>query len=394
MKLIQFGKIDKKYFIPIFDGIIMIIYQLFMKFFPKTHITEKNPFIENIYFSVGEIFAFIPYLILYNRSKNKVILDDNINDTLKESKLNVLLIYEDTIKKRRLKKYRDNLLISIAGFLETLLYNLFTMKCVYNLWFFEIIIISFFSYILFKNKLYKHHYISMIIIIILGFGLNVIEYFKSGNEKNKLEPFEILMKFLEETFFCLFVIISKYNIEKNYCTPYEILTWSGVIGVILNTITLTILNLKEYTIFDIKYPDNFFEYFSNYNIYDFIICFMIVLISFGYHTLLILTADHFTPFHILITCIIEESFNYFQFKEHLALNILGIIILIIIAFIFLIFIEVIEINIFNLSYNTKQNIMERSKSENSNEAINEIDDNGETKREEESSNSSISHDVM
>ena len=129
---------------------------------------------------------------------------------------------------------------------------------IYNFWFFEIILISIFSSLFLKIKIYKHQYISMILILLLGFGLNVIEYFKADDEKHKLDLLGIIIMFLSEIFFCLYSIISKHNMEKNFCSPYEILMWAGVIGIILNVITLIIINVKEYTIADIKYPNNFF----------------------------------------------------------------------------------------------------------------------------------------
>ena len=84
------------------------------------------------------------------------------------------------------------------GFTQTLIYNLFTMYCIYNFWFFEIILISIFSSLFLKIKIYKHQYISMILILLLGFGLNVIEYFKVGDGDNKLDLLGIIVMFLSE----------------------------------------------------------------------------------------------------------------------------------------------------------------------------------------------------
>ena len=40
----------------------------------------------------------------------------------------------------------------------------------------------------------------MIIIIILGLGLNIIEYFKYDQEENKINFFEIFLKLLSEIY--------------------------------------------------------------------------------------------------------------------------------------------------------------------------------------------------
>ena len=388
MKFINFGKIDRKFLIPIFGGIAMLIYQYLFEYFPKNEIISQNPFLANIYFSIGMIFALIPYLIFKKRNKNE---SNSFNDSdIKhvESKLDIDLIYDETSKIIKTNKYRYIILASICDFIQTLLYNLFTIKCVYNTWFFDITFISLFSYLFLKIKLYKHQYISMIIIIIFGFGLNIIEYFKFDEEEKKIDFFEIIMKLISEIFFSLVVVISKYNMEKNYCNPYEICAWEGFITLFLHIICLIIINLIGPTIFDVKYPDNFFDYFNNYNIYDFIICFIIIIISIIYNILFFLTCDYFTPFYILITSIIEECYNYFQINEDLTLNILGITNLILIAFTFLIFIEIIELNICNISFYTKKNIEKRAKDESflGNEKMIEI--NEEMNEEDEKSNSS------
>ena len=96
MKIIKFGKVDKKYLIPISGGLIMFLYQLFMENFPKAYMISKNPFIANIYFSIGTTLALIPFIISKKRNKKEsIIFDANLNNIAKESKLNVELIYED-----------------------------------------------------------------------------------------------------------------------------------------------------------------------------------------------------------------------------------------------------------------------------------------------------------
>ena len=365
MRLINFGKVDKKFLIPIFGGITIFTYKYIYSLLPKNKILSKNPFIANILFSIGMIFAFIPYFILKFRSKkssNNIDLNKSLEQ--QKSKLNIELIYEeDSPENMTSKKYLYILIGSLFDYFQTLLLNIFCYNCVYNLWIFDIIFISIFSFLMLKKKLYKHQYISMIIIIILGFGLNIIEYFKFGQDENKINLFEIFLKLLSEISMSIIVVISKYNMEKTYCSPYEICIWEGFFGLILHIITLVIINNIGATIADIKYPENFFEYFDNYDIYDFILCIVVIIVAFVYNVSIFLICDYFTPFHILITSIIKECHTYIQKDNNLTLNILGIVILILIAFMFLIFIEIIELNVFNISYNTKKNIDIRAKSE-------------------------------
>ena len=61
------------------------------------------------------------------------------------------------------------------------------------------------------------------------------------------------MKFLAEIGFSFNMVLSKYNMEKNYCSPYEICIWEGAIESIIHSICLVIINKLELKIGDIKY---------------------------------------------------------------------------------------------------------------------------------------------
>jgi hypothetical protein len=225
----------------------------------------------------------------------------------------------------------------------------------------------------------------MIIIIILGFILNIIKYFNLGDTKNKLDPFELSMKLLSEICLSLSMVIVKYNMEKTYCSPYEICIWEGLISLILNIIILVIVNQLRVTISGIEYPNNFYELFDNYDTNDLIICFVELIMNAIYNMVIFVTCDFFTPFHILITSIIKEFYSYLQADGNLVLNILGICILIFIAFMFLVFVEIIELNFWNISYNTKKNIELRSLTDSSIENNYNININDEKSEEEFSS---------
>ena len=350
MAFIKLGKINKKFLIPVIGGVILLVYRFLIIKYPKYEILTKNPFIYNIYISLGMILAFIPYLILKHRSKSPPI-----SETTSESKLNSELTHNEKSFNNNFFKFKLILLSTLFDFLQSLLNILFGSQCIYNLWIFDIILLSLFSYSLLKTKLFRHQYFSMIIIITLGFLLNIIEYYKLAGEK-KFVFLIIFMKFLCEICLSLVIVIIKYNMVKTYCTPYEICFYEGSLELILNIIVLIIINKLGVEIAGVKYPDNFYELFDNYDIYDFILCLIITLIFFIFNIVILLTCDYFTPVHILITSIIRECYNYLQFGENIKLNMLGFLILLIIAFMFLVFIEIIEINICNISYNTKHNI--------------------------------------
>ena len=390
MKCINFGQINKKLLIPVISGVITLIYRYIIKYNPKYKIATQNPFLLNAYVAFGMILAIIPYLILKQRSKQSFINSEELQD---KSKLEINLLYnkDDIFKKTKFAKYRFIVYSTVFDFTQTLLSTLYCSFCVYNLWIFDIIFISLFSYLMLKAKLYRHQYISMIIIITLGFGLNVIEYFKLDETEKGLDPLEISMKFVSEICLSLSLVIIKYNMEKNYCNPYEVSIWEGVIGFFLNIICLVAFNLSGSTINGTKYPDNIKEYFDDFDYNDFIVCFAIIIVHFFYNIFLFLTCNYLTPCHILISSIIRESYLYLQPSDNVSLNIIGFVILVFIAFLFLIFIEIIEINIFNISFNTKKNIEIRSRKESLVEFNDIIPSNEEVKTDEqEKINSSFS----
>ena len=158
------------------------------------------------------ILAFIPYLIRNYRSKKSYINPDIFPN---ESKLNIKFIFHnDIFKKTRFNKYKYIVIASIFDFISTLLSYVFCMNVVYNLWIFDIIFISIFSYFILGSKFYRHQYLSMIIILVLGFILNIIEYIKLDESENSFSLIDVFIKFLTEIFFCLTIVIIKYNLEK------------------------------------------------------------------------------------------------------------------------------------------------------------------------------------
>ena len=224
------------------------------------------------------ILVIFPNFILKHRSKSSL----NISDiSIKTSKLKIELIVDDDniLERKKFTKFRFIFYSTIFDFSQTLLTTLFALNNSFNLWNFDIIFFSLFSYLMLKKKFYRHQYASMIIIIILGLILNITETFKYDTE-NTSGSFEITMIFISEICFSFRLSIVKYNIEKNYCNPYEVCIWEGTIEFIINIICLVAFNLSESTINGVKYPDNIKEYFGNFDYNDFIVSLTIIIAQF------------------------------------------------------------------------------------------------------------------
>ena len=171
--------------------------------------------------------------------------------------------------------------------------------------------------------------------------------------------------------------------EKNFCSSYEICLWEGLINFILFSINLLLLNTLGLTIGDIIYPENFFDYYNNFDLNDIIVILINVFASFFYNLLVLITCNEYTPCHVLIILIINESYYYFKFNENLILNITGFCILLLLLIVFLVFIEIIEFNIREISRNTIKNISIRAGRDSCPAIKNEDDDGSENEEFEE-----------
>ena len=359
MKCISCGKVDKKLLIPVIGGIVTLLLTTLISKNVKYNVLRKNPLILNIYVSIGMIFSFIPYLIIKHRTKKISLNSDELSQKSK-SKLDIKLIHHNYIKETRFTKYKLIFYSSIIDFSSSLLVYVFCSYFNYSLWTFEILFMSLFSRLILKVNLYKHQYFSMIIIIVLGLLMNIIHYFNFSESQKKFEFLGVILKLVSIICSSLNEVIVKYNMEKTYCSPYEICIWLGFLELIFYVIILVIFNLFQLKIAGVQYPDNFYELFDNYDINDFIICFALLIVDACYNIAIYVTLDYFTPFHIMIVDILNQLYSYTTIGGNIIIRILGSLIVSLIGFMFLVFVEIIELNLCKLSYNTKKNIETRA----------------------------------
>ena len=88
MRIISLGTIDIKFLIPVFGGLVSLIYRIFIVKSPKIGIIKQNPFLRSMYVTLGMIMAFIPYLIIKHRSKetNTILIKSDYFKKLKDIK--------------------------------------------------------------------------------------------------------------------------------------------------------------------------------------------------------------------------------------------------------------------------------------------------------------------
>lgn len=359
VNLISFGEINKYLFFPFIGGIVKLFVEFYLHRFNKDLTT--HPLINGLNESIGFSLALIPFLI-FNFKKRK---NQEKNDYYLKFDSKIFLL----------------VLSSFLVFLQKYILYCINHFDMINLWLFDIIFFSFFSYLILGQKLYIHQFISFIILFICS---SIFFYFYFNVNEMKFIDFIVLV--FVEILFCSSHVLIKYIFDNKNCTGWEINTYEGILSLILFLILLIPLsqveidnNSKIIKIFKHinsggkTYLDNF-EYFRNLTFIDYLNFIFSSIIREAYNIFNLFTLKHFTPSHIIIILLSDEIYTSLKLIINLDIKyIIGICILYPITyFSIFVFVEIIELNFCNLSLNTRKNIINRYKDETDKEKINEI----------------------
>ena len=346
MAFIGLGKIDVN-LIPMLIGCIFCFLNRLLNQYDGA-LLFKNEIITNVYLSFGRMFALIPFIILIIRSKrvhNNEIQNRKKNNSIK-------YIYFDKKENITQGKWKFILFSAIIFFIESIFFVM-TFKIKTNCWIWYIVIASLFYYLIFNKKLFKHHYLSAASIILLGLVIDLSKENLQNDVTNNL--LLLLLRYLREILLSFHNVITKYIMEKKFCSSSEITFYNGLINVVL----FVIFAILDYNYFGF---DNYDEYFTNFNSTELLVALGEMTTQFGLFLTILITIRKNTPCHIFIIFVIGQ-FAYYIDNDISGISILVLICLIVIFFLALIFNEIIEINILGLSYNTKKNIQARSERE-------------------------------
>ena len=194
MACISLGTINK-YLIVILVGCIFCFLNRLLNKVDIDTILFDGTVISNICISLSRFLTVIPYIILTikTRRKTKRISKDKNKEKSYE--------YNDKVKESAKGKWGYILLSSfIFLILSYFLNESFKIKT--NAWIWYILISSLFYYLIFKIKLYIHHYLSIVLIILLGLAIDLIT--KNLQKEIVEEPLNLSMKFLKQIFFSLY----------------------------------------------------------------------------------------------------------------------------------------------------------------------------------------------
>ena len=369
MAFIGFGKIDKN-IIPLILGCVFCLLNRILNSAFGNYLLS-NVILTNIFISLANTLIIIPYLVYKLISKkidkNKKKEDKDVNNeiTKKESKNSTITDQEDDDKKLEYI-YNENddienvpgklkfiILIALIFFVNYYLFIL-TIDIKTNTWTMYIVFTSIFYYLIFKSKLYRHHYLCIGLILIFGIIIDIIEenLLKDANDKTASFCLSILRVIL----LSLNYVLIKYTMEKKYVSPYVLGMFIGIINLLL----FIIFGILDH--FFIHIYNNYIEYFQNFNASKLLVILGLMSTQLGLYTSLFFIDKNESPCHIFIVFVFGQ-FGYIFWNLRFIQDgrkIAGIIILLaLILFFSLVFNEIIELRFFGFAYNTKRNITER-----------------------------------
>lgn len=355
MAYITFGSISKFLFYPIIGGIFKFIAELVL-FHIKPKVTNY-PYMLGINASLGMCLSLLPFIFEKIRAKTRNRRDSKYLKLLHERESAISKL--DPYKKENSRKiyYKICLLIiaCILDFTQKVLTFLFVEDIENNFWIFDIMFLTIFSIIILKTKLYKHQYISLAIIVILGITQNIVNLYDK-----KVKFLSLLLIFSIEITYTFNMVINKISMENYFCSPFEISFYEGFFALAANVILLKIN--KKY---------NFYNYYNIIDKREILLFVLLMLSRWSFNIFGLLTVKFFTPSHVVLLLIIGEITFSFKYKDIWKLS-LTIPIFLLLLFALLVFMEILELNFCGLEYFTKNHIGERALLESLKDSENEI----------------------
>ena len=139
-----------------------------------------------------------------------------------------------------MKKYDFLLINSIINLLFNFIYfHIFIKVSEFSFLILNTILLTLFSHLILKEEIQKHHYLSIITIVILGIILNAINLYGAV----EIGFLVIIINIMRDAIFSLSIVLKKYLIEYLFCSVYEILFYEGVFSLIVFIIFLSILQI-------------------------------------------------------------------------------------------------------------------------------------------------------
>lgn len=356
----------------------------------------KNPFVQNIIVSFGEMLAIIPHLIsiiIDNRIYKKNT--QSVEKSAKSNRKKLGFEYEYNNSEDDIPKITvyQMLYLGFIDCLQSLCFfygNSYTQYQFYFLSSHIFFLCLFTKYLLFK-RLYIHHIISFVIFIIL----DVLHIIIVRMDSNYYLFDNIIFVFLLISNICLSfeLVYERRLMDYNYVSVYKLCFLVGIFTFFINLIVSLIMTIiahhlenKPDFIFD--YSD-YFDSISGKLDKEIILIILYMFLTGLYNIFQFLTIKHLTPNHALITqimlafyCSVINIFyieiDYRTYLSTIACHSMCILVL-------LFFLEIIELKCCGMDQETAHNIIKRSELDYnmrtfSTSTFGDMEDNGDLSR--------------
>ncbi len=286
------------------------------------------------------IFSIIFYIIEQKKIKsNKIVkTDSSINNINRISFIK---------RNNNVANYIKSIcLIFICFLISIILYAIkisdFHIKLYFTSLAFAFLTLFFFNFILLHKKIYKHHKLSLFVMVLFNIPLFIYYCFNVEIEREIYNIFYFIG-------YTIIFIIYQFIIEKYYMSVYFVFFIEGLFNII-STIIILIIKIKKNYEFNL-----IFKYYIINNIFYFSFQLMNLLNIYYFSPTKCISADIFAR-SLLILCYeiykIDYENNIFRIICDLILNPLNLIMV-------LIYDEIIILNFCGLNENTEENIIIR-----------------------------------
>jgi len=355
-------------------SILLIILFLFYSFkYDITYLNSVNVMSYLFFTNLCESLMIFPNFIL----KNSIGSNHEESIAKKKETLNIKYIFnKNTVKFSIIEKIILTFVGAIKLFVDVfyISYQFYIekkydfVKVLTYSFHFELIFLFLISKLMYNITYYKHQYLAIIIVTILGFFLFIIEYGDEGLGYFFINLIcHIIFSFLKS----LVTVYIKGMMEYKYISSYRASFMFSIINIIIIFVVYLTVSFFPCDNELCKTQYNGKYYFGNL-LSLFNMSFLFLLIIFILKSILLVL-----NFIIIYDFSVCHSFLIIQLTQmigNVSLLLLNLeetyYILIMILFFFginiffiLLFLEIIEVNICNISYNTKKNIQIRAKSE-------------------------------
>lgn len=366
--LFSTSKLNKYYLFPFLLPFLKLIAEFFINDIIENYSFNHIEFLYSMFICLSLVFGgFSHFIVLLNTKKSNIDNAEHMKSLKTKSYTSIKLIYNNELKKHKIKKFFLLFMISLIFTLSNILSKIIIIinknskKALFDSRIYTILFLFLFTKFILKNKIYVHQKLS-IILIISGFIIKFILIFLKITEEDILINIGL---FIDCIGFSTFIVMVKVITSKYYFSPYLCLLCVGIMSTIMTLIGFIGYsfifnnNFLSYIIESIDFPQIekkthtylylcvSFIFFCIRQVFSF-------LIIYNFEPTILMVTEIFYPLFIWIVELIQKGNNILEF----IINCLSYLILIIAC---LIYNEIIICNFFDLNKYTRKYIEERQR---------------------------------